>query len=74
MEWANIIQMLIPAALSFVGVLAGAKLAGKWQMQSTAMTAFVQARLTAYGELEAALRGVNVKLGNQTSREIFITE
>lgn len=71
MEWANIIQMLIPAALSFVGVLAGAKLAGKWQMQSTAMTAFVQARLTAYGELEAALRGVNVKLGNQTSREIF---
>lgn len=71
MEWANIIQMLISAALSLVGVLVGARLAGKWQMQSTAMTAFVQARLTAYGELEAALRGVNVKLGNQTSREIF---
>ena len=35
------------------------------------MTAFVQARLTAYGELEAALRGVNVKLENPTAREIF---
>lgn len=71
MEWANIIQMLISAALSLVGVLVGARLAGKWQMQSTAMTAFVQARLTAYGELEAALRGVNAKLENQTAREIF---
>ena len=71
MEWANIIQMLIPAALSFVGVLVGAKLAGKWQMQSTAMTAFVQARLTAYGELEAALKDIDVKIEHQTSRKIF---
>ena len=70
MEWANIIQMLIPAALSFVGVLVGAKLAGKWQMQSTAMTAFVQARLTAYGELEAALKDVDVKIEHPTARKI----
>lgn len=70
MEWANIIQMLIPAALSLVGVLVGAKLAGKWQMQSTAMTAFVQARLTAYGELEAALKDVDVKIEHQTARKI----
>lgn len=71
MEWANIIQMLISAALSLVGVLVGARLAGKWQMQSTAMTAFVQARLTAYGELEAALKDIDVKIEHQTSRKIF---
>lgn len=71
MEWANIIQMLISAALSLVGVLVGARLAGKWQMQSTAMTAFVQARLTAYGELEAALKDIDIKIEHQTSRKIF---
>lgn len=71
MEWASIIQMLISAALSLVGVLVGARLAGKWQMQSTAMTAFVQARLTAYGELEAALKDIDVKIEHQTSRKIF---
>lgn len=63
--------MLISAALSLVGVLVGARLAGKWQMQSTAMTAFVQARLTAYGELEAALKDIDVKIEHQTSRKIF---
>ena len=63
--------MLISAALSLVGVLVGARLAGKWQMQSTAMTAFVQARLTAYGELEAALKDIDVKIEHQTARKIF---
>ena len=71
MKLADIIQMLISAALSLVGVLVGARLAGKWQMQSTAMTAFVQARLTAYGELEAALKDVDANVDNQTKKKIF---
>ena len=71
MKLADIIQMLISAALSLVGVLVGARLAGKWQMQSTAMTAFVQARLTAYGELEAVLKDVDANVDNQTKKNDF---
>lgn len=51
--WLNVI---VPLASAILGAILGAVITGQKQVQSTAMAAFVPARLEAYKALEAAIR------------------
>lgn len=49
-------SVVIPAAAAVLGACVGAIITGLIQVQATAMTAFIPARLEAYRALEAAMR------------------
>lgn len=51
--WLNVV---VPLASAILGAILGAVITGQKQVQSTAMAAFVPARLEAYKALEAAIR------------------
>lgn len=49
-------SIVIPAAAAVLGACVGAIITGRLQVQATAMTAFIPARLEAYRSLETAMR------------------
>lgn len=51
-----LLDVLIPAAAAIFGAIVGGVTAGLLQIRSTAMSAFIPARLDAYRAVEAALR------------------
>ena len=53
--WLNVV---VPLASAILGAILGAVITGQKQVQSTAMAAFVPARLEAYKALETALRNL----------------
>lgn len=51
-----LLDVLVPAAAAIFGAIVGGVTAGLLQIRSTAMSAFIPARLDAYRAVEAALR------------------
>lgn len=62
--------VVVPVVVSFLGVLFGAHIAGRWQMRADAMSRFMQCRLDAYAALEDALKDFNVQISNADAREM----
>lgn len=65
------VTAVLPVVASFLGVLFGAAIAGHWQLRNSAMSHFLQSRLSAYAALEAVLKDFNVQIGSDSAREIF---
>lgn len=64
-------NVILPAALSFIGAILGTVISGKRQIQTSAIAAFIPARLEAYRDLEQSLESISSGVSPERARVIY---